>query len=137
MPLTPAKARSLDRCQQTVGVYQYKYRNRLPIPENRFRIPNRSRSAGKPTCLDTGVSALRVPVVVRRSVSIYLRCFPLWAGVPESQGVGTDLSILGSVSVFRMGSWAGDWMIGLRFQRVSYPRVTRLFRRLLWKMLES
>ena len=84
-----------------------------------------------------GVSALRVAVVVQRSVSIYPRYFLLRVGVSESQDDGTALSILGSVCVFRMGSWAGDWMIGLRFQRVSYPRVTLLFRRLLWKMLES
>ena len=98
----PAKARSRHRFQRIGGVCQCKCRNRLPIRESRFGIPNRLRCDGKPTYRDRAVSALRVHVVVRRLVSTSLLSFLCGAEVPEFEGARISLGILAKASVFRI-----------------------------------
>ena len=94
------KARSRHRFQRTGGVYLYRCRNRLPIPENRFDIPNRLRYGVKPTSQDRAISVLRVPEAAQRWVSTRFLRFLGRVEVPESQGVGIALSVVVKVSVF-------------------------------------
>ena len=101
----PAKARSRHRFQRTGGVYQCRCRNRLPTHENRFGIPNRLRCGIKLTCPDRGVSALRVPEVVPRLVSISLSGFLCRVEMSEFGGADISLCILAKVSVFRVDSY--------------------------------